>query len=74
MNKNDINNFAIKNNIYLNNNELNYIYSFIKNNYQELIDNPNNFNIDNYKDNFTNENYLKINNLIKEYKEKYNLN
>ncbi len=74
MNKNDINNFAIKNNIYLNNNELNYIYSFIKNNYQELIDNPSNFNIDNYKDKFTNENYLKINNLIKEYKEKYNLN
>ena len=74
MSINDLNNLAIKNNIYLNNNELNNAYKLIKDNYLNIIDNPSNFNIDNYKDKFTNENYLKINNLIKEYKEKYNLN
>ena len=70
----DINNFAIKNNIYLSNNELSFIYNYIKDNYLNIIDNPNNFNINNYKNKFSNDNYIKINNLINEYKTKYNIN
>ena len=60
----DINNFAKNNNIYLSNNELEFIYKYIKNNYLKLIENPNDFSLINYKDNFSNDNYIKINNLI----------
>ena len=70
----DINIFAKNNNIYLSNNELEFIYKYIKNNYLKLIENPNDFNLINYKDNFSNDNYIKINNLINEYKKKYNIN
>ena len=73
MNVYDINNFAINNNIYLSNNELNFIYNYIKNNYSLLIDNPNSFNLEEYKDVFSNDNYIKINNLINKYKNKYNI-
>jgi len=73
MNINDINNFAINNNIYLSKKELDFIYNYIKDNYMLLIDNPNSFNISNYKDIFNEDNYVKINNLINIYKKKYNL-
>ena len=72
MSINDVNNFAINNNINLSNNELNFIYKFIKDNYLTLINNPNNFNLINYKDKFSQENFIKINNIINEYKNKYN--
>lgn len=74
MNINDINNFALKNNIYLSKEELDFIYKYIKENYLLLIDNPGNFNINDYKDKFSEDNYNKINNLINEYKTKYNIN
>ena len=35
--KNDINSFALKNNINLNNNELEFIYNFIKTRYKEVL-------------------------------------
>lgn len=66
--KNDINNFAIKNNINLNNNELDFIYNFIKNRYKEVLSNPNNFSLARYKNNFSSENFVKINGLINRYK------
>lgn len=70
MSLNDVNNFAIKNNIYLNNDELDFIYSYIKNNYLKVIDNPYELDISLYKNKFSEENYIKINNLINEYKKK----
>ena len=66
--KNDINSFALKNNINLNNNELEFIYNFIKNRYKEVLNNPNNFSLTKYKNNFSNENFVKINGLINRYK------
>lgn len=66
--KNDINSFALKNNINLNNNELNFIYNFIKTRYKEVLSNPSNFNLTRYKNNFSNENFIKINGLINRYK------
>ena len=69
----DINNFAINNDIYLSKNELDFIYNYIKDNYLLLIDNPNDFDISKYQDIFSNTNYIKINNLINNYKKKYNL-
>lgn len=68
MTKNDINNFALKNNISLNNNELDFIYNFIKTRYKEVLSNPNNFSLARYKNNFSNENFIKINGLINRYK------
>ena len=38
--KNDIDTYAKKNNIKLNENELEYIYFNIKNNYDEILNNP----------------------------------
>ncbi|MBR1417293.1 MAG: DUF2624 family protein [Bacilli bacterium] len=70
---NDIKNISLQNNINLSSNELDFIYNFIKNNYNNIIDNPSNFNLINYKDKFSNENYLKLDNLINEYKLKYNI-
>ena len=66
--KEDINNFANKNNINLNNNELDFIYNFIKSKYKEIIDNPNSFDFTKYKTHFSNENFIKINGLINKYK------
>jgi hypothetical protein len=66
--KNDINNFAIKNNIKLNNNELEFIYNFIKTRYKDVLNNPSNFNLVKYKQNFSNENFIKINGLVNRYK------
>ena len=68
INKSDINTFALKNNIKLNNNELDFIYNFIKTKYKEVLKNPNNFNFTKYKNNFSNENFIKINGLINRYK------
>ena len=42
----------------------------VKDNYLNIIDNPDNYDINNYKDYFTNDNYIKINNLINEYKKR----
>ena len=66
--KNDINSFALKNNINLNTNELEFIYNFIKTRYKEVLNNPNNFSLTKYKNNFSNENFVKINGLINRYK------
>lgn len=66
--KSDINSFAVKNNINLSNNELEFIYNFIKTRYKEVLSNPNNFSLTKYKNNFSNENFVKINGLINHYK------
>ena len=68
MTKSDINNFAIKNNINLNSNELDFIYNFIKTKYKEVLNNPNSFNLVKYKNNFSNENFIKINAIVNRYK------
>ena len=68
MTKEDINNFALNNNIRLNNNELDFIYNFIKTKYKDILNNPNNFNLVKYKNNFSNENFIKINAIVNRYK------
>lgn len=68
INKNDIYNFALKNNINLNNNELDFIYNFIKTRYKEVLSNPSAFNLVKYKNNFSNENFIKINAIVNRYK------
>lgn len=65
--KNDIDNFAKKNNIFLTPEELDFTYTFVKKNWQTVIANPSMLNLDRYKDKFSEENLLKIKKLFKEY-------
>ena len=67
----DINNMAIKHNINLNDNELNYIYKQIKDNYQTLLYGNSDNIFENLKNNVSNDNYLKIKDLFNIYKNKY---
>ena len=65
--KQDILNFASKNNLNVTNEELDFVYNFIKYNYKTVLNNPNSFNLSNYKNNFSSENYNFINSLISKY-------
>ena len=73
MNINDVNNFAINNNITLSEEELIFTYNFIKKNYLVLLNDPNLLDMNKYKDRYSEENYNKINELIDNYKKKYNI-
>lgn len=66
--KDQINTFALNNNINLNRNELDFIYNFIKTRYKDVLNNPNGFTLTKYKSNFSNENFIKINGLVNKYK------
>lgn len=65
--KEDIDNFALKNNAKLSTSERDFIYDYIKNNYKEAIRKKDSFNLSLYKNKFSEENYQKINSLIKKY-------
>ena len=66
----DIKKFGIKNNIFLSDKELNYIYNIIKNKHKELIDNSEEIFIEAKK--YIDENKLiKIERLFYEYKKRY---
>ena len=67
----DINDFAIKNNVYLNKDELEFTYYLIKNNYKDFLSNIDNINLDKYKNHYTKENFNKIKILFNEYFKKY---
>ena len=69
--KEDINNFALSKNITLSENELDFTYDFVKKNYQSFLANPNLFNINRYKDRYTEENFSKITKVYQEYFQKY---
>lgn len=66
--KEDIINFANKNNLKVTNHEIDFVYSFIKSNYKQVLKNPNSFDVSLYKNEFSNENYIFLNNLINKYK------
>ncbi|MCI8498014.1 MAG: hypothetical protein HFG33_01240 [Bacilli bacterium] len=70
MTKDDVIKFTQKNDIYLNESELDFVYRFIKKNYEALYANPN-IDLSKYKANFTEENYTKIVKLISVYKSRY---
>lgn len=68
MRKEDILKFAKKNNLQVSENELDFLYIFIKNNYEYYLKNPNLLDISKYKDKFSSENYIFLNNLVNKYK------
>lgn len=71
MTKEDVLNFALKNNVNLNEDELAFTYDFVKKNWKTILSNPNLFHFERYKEKYTDENYHKINKLIKEYANRY---
>lgn len=66
--KEDIMNFANKNNLTVSDDEIDFVYSFIKNNHQEVLKNPESFDIALYKNKFSSDNYNFLKNLIDKYK------
>ena len=69
--KEDVFNFAVSKNIFLSNEELNFTYEFIKKNWQDIVKNPNLFEIEKYKNRFSEENFKKVKQLFKEYHQKF---
>ena len=67
MHKEDIVTFAKKNDIDLSSDELDFIFDFIKNNYKDIIKNKDSLNLEEYRDRFSNDNYIKIEELLKKY-------
>lgn len=67
----DVNNFAISKDVYLEENELIFTYEFIKKNWESILDNPQLFNIDRYKNNFKEDTFSKIKKLYNEYFQQY---
>lgn len=69
----DLQQFAISNDVYLSNNELEFCYNFVKENWKVILSKYSDFDISNYKDKFSLENYNKIKSLIEYYKNKYSI-
>ena len=67
----DVNNVAIRNNINLSSDEINFIYTKIKNNYYNLLYGDSSSIFNNLKSNVSSDNYLKIKELFNTYKQKY---
>ncbi len=68
---NDLNNLAITKGINLSPEELEFSYEFIKKNWQSVLSNHGIFDVDKYKEHYSEENFIKIKKLIKEYSIKY---
>lgn len=69
--KEDVEQFALSKNVHLSNDELDFTYLFLKKNWQEIIKNPSIFNIDRYKDRYTEENFKKVKQVYLEYFQKF---
>jgi hypothetical protein len=70
----DIKDFASKNNIDFNEDEINFVYAFLKKNWEEILANPNLLILDHYRSHFSPENYDKIKNLVDYYRSQYTSN
>lgn len=67
----DLNNLAISKGIGLSNDELEFSYLFIKKNWMNILSNKGLFDIDKYKDKYSEINFNKIKSLYKELLLKY---
>lgn len=67
----ELNRLALSKDIKLNNEELEFSYNFIKKYWKDVLSNYSSFNFSRYKDRFSYDNYVKIDNLIMEYSLKY---
>lgn len=69
--ENDIEMFAVKNNIKLSKNEISTIYFYVKNEYETLLYHDSSSIFNDLKTKLSTKNYEKVVTLFKEYKEKY---
>lgn len=69
--RDDVNNFAISKNINLSSEELDFTYTFIKKNWEQVIKNPKLLNLERYKDKYNPDNFIKIKKLFNEYSARY---
>lgn len=69
--KEQINDFAVKNNIVLSQEELEFIFAFVKKNWEMIFRNPNLLHLERYKERFSPENFVKIQKLLAMYYQKY---
>ena len=69
--KEQLNNFALQNEVTLSPEELDFTYEFVKKNWEIIFRNPNLLKLDRFKNRFSEENYLKIKKLIQFYYQKY---
>lgn len=69
--KEDVNNFAIKNNVNLSEEELDFTYDFVLKNWRTILSNHGMFDISKYKEKFSLENFNKIQVLLRQYTLKY---
>ena len=65
--KEQVNIFAEKNNIHLSPEELDFTCDFIKKHYKEALAHKDTFNLSAYKEKFSEENFCKIEALLKQY-------
>lgn len=71
LDKETVNNFALKNNIELSPEELDFTYDFVKKNWKTILSNHGMFDLDKYKEKFSLENFSKVQKLLKESLLKY---
>ena len=69
--KEDVNNFAVSKNVILGEEELDFVYEFVKKNWDQVIKNPKLLNLERFQDRFTQDNFIKIKKLFTEYSAKY---
>lgn len=69
--KEQLNDFAISKNINLSEEELDFTYQFVKKNWEPIIRNPKLLNVERYRNRYSEENFVKIVNLIQMYYQKY---
>ena len=69
--KEQVNDFALKNAIVLSQEELEFVYAFVKKNWEMIFRNPNLLHLERYKDRFSAENFVKIQKLFTMYYQKY---
>lgn len=69
--KNNILDFSFKNNINLNNQELDYIYNIIKSHYKDLLNDKYEYILNDSKKYLSSENHKKICILFTEYRNKF---
>ena len=66
-----VNDFAQKNNVFLSKSELNFTYTFVKKNWEMIFRNHNLLRLERYKEQFSEENFQKIQKLLIMYYQKY---
>lgn len=69
--KDQLNDFALKNDVTLSESELDFVYVFVKKNWEMIFRNPNLLQLERYKKQFSEENFVKIQKLFAMYYQKY---